>query len=173
MSKEERQARRAERKKNRKPFFDTKVGGILKGVSKVVAPELVAVLEGAEDVGDAIGLINSSVGTPDETKSTLRELALREYEIDVMDRASAREAEIARLQSGGNNHLMNVLGWGVTICFILVIIVSLGLIQLPAEIDRDYYLYASGAVSSAFMTVLAYYFGSSAGSKEKTQLMKQ
>jgi len=167
-----RKARRAERRANRKPFFETTTGGVLKGVASIVAPQLVQTLDGAQTVGEALEIIAKNPEISEDTKVTLRELTLSEYEIEVMDRASAREREIKVLEAGGNNMLMSVLGWGVTLCFVLVVVVSLGLIDLPNEVNRDYYLWASGAVSSAFMTVLAYYFGSSAGSKQKTNLLQ-
>lgn len=158
------------RKKNRKPFFKTKVGGILKGVASIIAPNLVGALEGVKDVQGALAVIADS-DESEETKITLRELTLREYEIEVMDRASAREREVRVLEAGGNNYLMNVLGWGTTAAFLMVVITGLGIYEMPTEINRDYLMFASGAVVSAFMTVLAYYFGSSAGSKQKTQHM--
>ena len=157
-------------KRKRKPFFQTKVGGILKGVASIVAPNLVTVLEGATDVGEAIKIIGGS-DESDETKIMLKNLAITEYEIEVMDRTSAREREVKVLQAGGNNSLMNVLGWGTTLLFGMVVLVGLGIITMPENINRDYLMFASGAVVSAFMTILAYYFGSSQGSAQKTAHM--
>lgn len=162
-----RQARRAERRANRKPFFETKAGGVLKGVATIVAPNLVNALEGVDSVTDALQVINGS-GESEETKITLRELTIREYEIEVMDRTSAREREVRVLEAGGNNHLMDVLGWGVTLAFLGMAGILMGLIPLGETVDREYLLFGAGAVSSAFMTVLAYFFGSSQGSKQKT-----
>ena len=170
--KEERRQRRAERRANRKPFFETKVGGVLKGVAGIVAPNIVNALEDVENVTEALQIISDSDGISEDTKITLRELTLREYEIEVMDRTSAREREVKVLEAGGNNMLMNVLGWGCTLAFLAVACTGLGLIEIPSDINRDYLMFASGAIVSAFMTVLAYYFGSSAGSKQKTDLMR-
>lgn len=169
--KEKRQARRAERRANRKPFFETKVGGILKGVSSVIAPNLVGALEGVEDISEALKIISGEDSISDETRATLRELALKEYEIEVMDRTSAREREVRVLEAGGSNHLMSVLGWGVTLTFMALVAVTLGLVDLPEDLNKEYFMFGAGAVSSSFMTVLAYYFGSSAGSKQKTNIL--
>ena len=166
-NKEKRQARRAERRANRKPFFQTKAGGVLKGVASIIAPNLVNALDGVDSVTDALGIINGS-GESEETKIKLRQLTIDQYEIEVMDRSSAREAEVARLEAGGGNHLMQVLGWGVTLTFIALVAVTLGIYELPEDLNKEYFMFGAGAVSSAFMTVLAYYFGSSAGSKQKT-----
>ena len=158
-------------KRKKKPFFKTKVGGILKGVAGIVAPSIVNALESVSSVPEALKVISDS-DISEETKVTLRELTLKEYEIEVMDRTSAREREVKVLEAGGNNMLMNVLGWGCTLAFLAVACTGLGLIEIPSDINRDYLMFASGAIVSAFMTVLAYYFGSSAGSKQKTDLMK-
>lgn len=157
--------------KKRKPFFQTRTGGVLKGIASIVAPNIVNALEGVTSIPDAIGVINNAA-IPDEQKVSLREIVLREYEAEVMDRSSAREAEIARLEAGGSNHLMTVLGWGVTLTFILMVLVTLGFIDLPASVTESKFMFGAGAVTSSFATVLAYYFGSSAGSKQKNQMIR-
>ena len=58
-------------KKDRKPFFQTKVGSILKGAASIVAPQLVTALEGVSSVGDAIGLINGSGLEPEDKEKLL------------------------------------------------------------------------------------------------------
>ena len=170
--KEKRQAKRAARKANRKPFFQTGVGIGLKTVASLVAPNLVNALDGIETVGEALGVIrNSDEGA--DVKAQLQEFTLAQYELEVEDRLSARDREVRVLEAGGNNMLMNVLGWGVTLCFIGVALTGLGIINIPEDINRDYLMFASGSIVSAFMTVLAYYFGSSVGSKQKTHMMNE
>lgn len=157
--------------KRKKPFFQTRTGGVIKGIASIVAPNIVNALEGVTSIPDAIGVINNAA-LPEEQKVSLREIVLREYEAEVMDRSSAREAEIARIEAGGSNHLMTVLGWGVTITFLMLVAVTLGVYELPENINKEYFMFGAGAVSSAFMTVLAYYFGSSAGSAQKNKLIR-
>lgn len=170
--KEIRQERRAARKAGRKPFFQTGVGIGLKTVASLVAPNLVNALDKVESVGDALGIIRSSDESP-EIKAQLQEFTLAQYELEVEDRMSARAREVDVLYAGGNNYLMNVLGWGVTACFVGVALTGLGIVEVPDDINRDYLMFASGSIVSAFMTVLAYYFGSSIGSKQKTSMMNE
>ena len=173
--KEKRQARRAERRANRKPFFETKVGGILKGVSSVIAPNLVGALEGVEDISEALKIISGEDSISDETRATLRELALKEYEIEVMDRTSAREREVRVLEAGGDNLMMKTIGWTISLCFIGLVASALGFIELPIDIDngpkRDFLMLATGAVFAKMTSVVDYFFGSSMGSKQKTNIL--
>ena len=170
--KEKRQAKRAARRANRKPFFETGVGKGLKTVAALVAPNLVQALDGVEDVAGALGIIRNSDESA-EVKAQLQEYTLAQYELEVEDRMSARQREVDVLYAGGNNYLMNVLGWGVTACFIGVALTGLGIVEIPEDINRDYLMFASGSIVSAFMTVLAYYFGSSIGSKQKTNMLNE
>ena len=74
---EQRIARRAERRKNRKPFWETGVGKVLKTAGSLISPELVAVVEGASGVGDAITRVReATVGTP-EDKRKFEELIIQ------------------------------------------------------------------------------------------------
>lgn len=161
---------RMERKKNRKPFFSTKTGGILKGVATIIAPNIVGALEGVTSIPEAISTINNSA-LPDEKKVSFRELILREYETEVMDRTSAREREVRVLEAGGGNYLMKVLGWTCSAAFLVVIASALGVYELPENINRDFLMFGAGAVVTAFTQVLNYYYGSSSGSARKNDLM--
>ena len=168
--KEKRQARRAERRKNRKPFFETNVGSGLKVLASLVAPNLVNALDGVEDVAGALGIIKDSDESP-EVKAQLQQYTLEQYQLEVEDRMSARKRESDVLNAGGNNYLMNVIGWGITASFIMVALTGLGIIAVPEDINSNYLMFASGSIVTAFMAVVSYYFGSSIGSKQKTNIM--
>ena len=169
--KEKRQARRAERKANRKPFFQTGVGQGLKAVASLVAPNLVTALDKVTNVTEALGIIRSSDESP-EIKAQLQEFTLAQYELEIKDRVSAREREVRVLEAGGNNYLMNILGWSVSAAFLALVVVTLGIYELPESLNKEYFMFGAGAISSAFMTILAYFFGSSAGSKAKTAQLR-
>jgi len=99
-------------------------------------------------------------------------MVLEAYEAEVADRASAREREIAALNAGSNDVLFKTVGWGITLCFIGVIAGAIGLWQIPEESQRLFDM-GFGAVVAAFTQVIGYYFGSSAGSKQKTNLINK
>ena len=164
--KEKRQQRRAERRANRKPFGQSAVGRILKGTAGAIFPPLAPLLDGVGSLQEALQVVSDSTAPPD-VKVKLRELALEEerieleaFEAEVEDRASAREAEVARLKSGGKNRLQYVIGWGSLIGWIGMI-VGLFLIDDLTGTKKDIYNIALGNVQGIFMLVASFYFGSS------------
>ena len=109
---------------------------------------------------------------PAEDKIRAQEMVLEAYEAEVADRASARQREMAALASGSNDILFKTVGWGITLCFIGVIAGAVGLWEIPKESQRLFDM-GFGAIVAAFTQVIGYYFGSSQGSKQKTELMKK
>ena len=156
--------------KKKKPFFKTTVGSVLKGVGSVIAPGLVNALEKAGNVGEALNIIKDS-NEPPEVKFKLQELALEQYQAEVADRVAARNREAAVASSGGSDILFKTVGWGITAAFILVVLAALGLIELGTDNTRLFDM-AFGAVVAKMTQIVSYYFGSSMGSKRKTELMQ-
>ena len=66
--------------------------------------------------------------------------------------------------------LFKTVGWGITLCFIGVVAGAIGVWEIPEESQRLFDM-GFGAVVAAFTQVIGYYFGSSAGSKHKTNIM--
>ena len=162
---------RDKNKKERKPFFKTGVGSVLKGVASVIAPRLVTALEGVENVSEALKVIKDSDESP-EIKAQLQELALTQYQIEVEDRISARQREAAVAASGGSDILFKTVGWGITLAFILVVLAALGVIDVGTDNTRLFDM-AFGAVVAKMTQIVSYYFGSSMGSKQKTNILGQ
>ncbi len=156
----------------KKKFFDTVVGASLKTVASIVAPNLVKALEGVGSVKDALAIVRESGESP-EVKAQLQEFTLKQYELEVEDRISARSREAAVLQAGGSDVLFKTVGWGITLAFLLIVLYSIGIIPADPDINKDFLMFASGSVTSAFMAVISYYFGSSTGSKQKTNMMNK
>ena len=161
-----------EKKRKKKPFKDTLVGSSLIGIASLINPNLGKVLNGATTVQAAIKSIGESDATVDE-KLMLQEFALRQFEAEVQDRTSARQREAVVAASGGNDVLFKTVGWGITFAFLAVVLYAIGIIPQPEDIDHDFLMFAAGSVTSAFMAVISYYFGSSTGSKQKTQIMNE
>ena len=155
----------------KKPFKSTVVGGALIGLAGLINPTLGKVLNGTTDIQSAIKSIGEADITPDE-RVMLQEFAVRNFEAEVQDRASARSREAIVAASGGNDILFKIVGFGVTGAFLMVIGGTLGLWEIPEESQRLFDM-GFGAVVTAFASVVSYYFGSSAGSKTKTQMMNK
>ena len=155
--------------KKKKKFGQTTVGKILKGAVTLINPTLGAVLEGAVTVEDAIAGIGTADATP-EDKIRAKEMVLEAYEAEVSDRIAARNREAVIAASGGSDILFKSVGWGITLAFLVVVAAAVGLWDIPEESQRLFDM-GFGAVVAAFTQVIGYYFGSSMGSKQKTQIM--
>lgn len=159
----------------KKPFKETTVGKLLIGAVGVVNPSLGSLISGALNPTEAIKNIISDGSLTAEQKAHFKNLAteleIQEFEAEVKDRDSARNREAAITAAGGSNHLQNVIGWSITLSFLGVVLYGIGIIPQQEGIDQNYLMFASGAVTSAFMAVVSYFFGSSIGSKQKTNII--
>ena len=156
--------------KNKK-FGQTTVGKLLKGAVGLINPTRGSLIQGEMSVEEVITSIKQS-DAPVEDKIKAQEMILEAYEAEVADRASARQREIAAIQSGSNDILFKTVGWGITLSFVAVVAGAIGIWQIPEESQRLFDM-GFGAVVAAFTQVIGYYFGSSAGSKQKTDLMSK
>ena len=154
----------------KKKFGQTTVGKILKASVGLINPTLGNLIQGNMNIEQVIESIKTS-NAPTEDKIKAQELILEAYEAEVADRASARQREMAAVASGSNDILFKTVGWGITLSFVAVIAGAIGLWEIPKESQRLFDM-GFGAVVAAFTQVIGYYFGSSMGSKQKTNLMK-
>lgn len=155
--------------KQKKKFGQTTVGKLLKGAVGLINPTLGSLIQGEMSVEQVVSSIKNS-DAPPEDKIRAQEMVLEAYEAEVADRASARQREMAALAAGSDDILFKTVGWGITLCFIGVVAGAIGLWQIPEESQRLFDM-GFGAVVAAFTQVIGYYFGSSAGSKHKTNMM--
>jgi len=156
--------------KPKKKFGQTTVGRLLKASVGLINPALGSLIQGNMSIEQVISSIKDS-DAPINDKIRAQELILEAYESEVADRASARQREMAALATGSNDILFKTVGWGITLCFIGVVAGAIGLWEIPEESQRLFDM-GFGAVVAAFTQVIGYYFGSSMGSKQKTNLMK-
>ena len=159
--------------KPKKKFKDTVVGKGLVAIAGIVNPSLWRLISGSLNVGEAINHIVKDSSLTAEQREILKnhahELEIQEFEAEVADRNSARQRQIAAITSGSTDSLFKVVGWGITLSFLGVIYAAI-FIDIPEENQRMFDM-AFGAVVSAFMSVISYYFGSSKGSKDKTAML--
>tara|TARA_Y100001937_G_scaffold50027_1_gene69656 strand:+ start:1024 stop:1512 length:489 start_codon:yes stop_codon:yes gene_type:complete len=154
----------------KKKFGQTTVGKILKASVGLINPALGGLISGNMGIEEVISAIKSS-DAPQEDKIRAQELILEAYEAEVADRASARQREMAAVAAGSNDILFKTVGWGITLSFVAVVAGAIGLWEIPKESQRLFDM-GFGAVVAAFTQVIGYYFGSSMGSKQKTNIIK-
>ena len=99
-------------------------------------------------------------------KVELERIELEDARLEMQDRDSARNRNVEQVKvTGRADYNMVVLGWLIVLGFF----VTMGILfwkGLPAEGGEIVYM-MFGTLTAAFTAVVAYYFGSSAGSKAK------
>ena len=157
--------------------------GILKGVAPVLATAVAGPAGGA-----AVGWIASKLGIDDATIEgvtkaltgdpeialKLKELDLEYAKLEVQDRDSARQAyaQVATSENATKLEKMvvPVLALGVVgLAFVLIAVLMF--VDTPND-QQQLVIFALGFITSAAGQVLSFYFGSSQGSKSKTEEMK-
>ena len=163
-------------------MMDTLIG-LLKGVAPVLATAVAGPAGGA-----AVGWIASKLGIPDDTIEgvttaltgnpeltlKLKELDLEYAKLEAQDRDSARKAYATVATSEHATKLdkavVPILALGVVgLAFLLIGILMF--VDTPND-QQQLVIFALGFITSAAGQVLSFYFGSSQGSKDKTEEMK-
>jgi len=157
--------------------------GILKGVAPVLATAVAGPAGGA-----AVGWIASKLGIPDDTiegvtkaltgnpemAMKLKELDLEYAKLEIQDRDSASKAyaQVATSEYATklDKVVVPVLALGVVgLAFTLIGVLMF--VNTPQD-QQQIIIFALGFITSAAGQVLSFYFGSSQGSKDKTEEMK-
>jgi hypothetical protein len=159
----------------------------LVSILKTAAPALATAVAGPAGgmavklIADKLGIEDSTIegvtaalqGNP-ELQLKLREIDLKELEVHAKDRDSARNREMAIAVSENaptlNKIVTPVLALGVvSLSFVLFTILIFVDVK---ENAKDILIYILGVLSAAVTQILSYYFGSSQGSKDKSEEAK-
>lgn len=157
--------------------FLNKAGSVLKDKTGDIAGIAIKVATG--NIGGAIGDVTDMLKGDDspEAQELLSELKVKakEFELELLreenkDRDSARNREIEIKKAGGNDIMMIVTG-SVGLLAFLAIVYTVLFRTLPIGNEKLVY-HLLGVVEGVSVTMFAYYFGSSKGSKEKSEMLK-
>lgn len=96
-----------------------------------------------------------------------QEIQAKIRELEVQDRASAREREVEMAKAGKSDALKFIVGIIGMIAFIGVL--AAGFFWEPP--DKNIYYFIAGNVFGISSAIFAYYFGSSEGSKNKQNVL--
>jgi hypothetical protein len=159
----------------------------LLGILKTAAPALATAVAGpaggmaVKFIADKLGIEDSTIegvtaalqGNP-ELQLKLREIDIKELEVHAKDRDSARNREMAIAVSEHaptiNKIVTPLLALGVvSLSFVLFTILIFVDVK---ENAKDILIYILGVLSAAVTQILSYYFGSSQGSKDKSEEAK-
>jgi hypothetical protein len=155
---------------------------LLKGIAPTVATMVAGPLGGAAvsalaskfGVSDSVEAVAKAIVGDPQAAQKLQELELEYAKLDAADRDSARATNSA-IATSSEAHVMEklvvpILALGtVGLCFLLIGVLLF--INIP-DSQENIIIYALGFITSAAGQVLSYFFGSSQGSKDKTQALK-
>lgn len=158
------------------PWLGTAIGGPLGGMAVSAAADALGLSEKTESAIKAA----LSGATPEQMlalKNADQQFALKMQElgfaserdleqIAANDRASARDREVHT-----GDHTPRIIACAVIIGFFGILGAML-FHALPAD-GKDPLLLMLGSLGAAFTAVISYFFGSTAGSSEKTRLLAQ
>ena len=149
------------------PALATAVAGPLGAAAITAISSKLGVSDSIEEVAKAI------VGDP-QAAQKLAELELEYAKLDAQDRDSARKAYAAIATSENSTKLdkmvVPILALGVVgLAFLLIGVLMF--VDTPND-QQQLVIFALGFITSAAGQVLSFYFGSSQGSKDKTEDMK-
>ena len=155
---------------------------ILKGIAPTLATAVAGPLGGAAvtalaaklGVSDSVDAVAKAIAGDPAAAQKIAELELEYAKLDAQDRDSARKAYTAIATSENATKLDKLV---VPILALGVVGLAFSLIGVLMFIDtpndqQQLVIFALGFITSAAGQVLSFYFGSSQGSKDKTEDMK-
>lgn len=148
----------------------TRVGDFLRNI-KGVAPDILNVagsltgIESLKSIGDMIK--GDEVLTDEEKQRALAELELdiKEYQIQVADRDSARSRQVEIAKSGKKDLLYNVTGFVGLIVFAFVVY-SIIYLEVPKG-NKEIFIHLIGIVEGVALSIFGFFFGSSDKEKKR------
>ncbi len=153
------------------PALAGALGGPLAGAAVAQLSRAIFGDPGADEEALAETLLNASPehlvalkNAEYEFELALREASLEGRRIDAGDRADARAREVAL-----HDRTPTVLG-GLIILGFFIVLAAMVSRRLPDGAETEFSIML-GALATMTAAVVNYYFGSSAGSKEKTRLL--
>jgi hypothetical protein len=149
-----------------KKLKDTKIGSFL----KEKAPDVLNVVGDLLPDNGTLGIVKNAIDlvVPDNEerkalKAEISELELEYYKTEVADRDSARKRQIELAKAGKDDYMMYIVGL-VGIGSFALIVASAIFMDLP---ENPLLHQIVGLVEGVALTIFAFYYGTSKGSKDK------
>ena len=158
------------------------LGGLLKGAAPALATAVAGPLGGVAikaiagklGIEDSVEAVTQHLQANPMDASKLVDIDVKKLEMEYKDRQDARNREIQLATNDKvpfiNKIVTPVLALGVvTLSFILFAVLIF--VEVTSE-AKDILIYILGVLSAAVTQILSYYFGSSQGSKDKSDEIK-
>jgi hypothetical protein len=104
-----------------------------------------------------------------EYKKLLIDYEAELYRLEVLDRESARSREVEISKSGRFDLMFYLTGIVCLSAFVLVVY-AIVYQSIPAE-NKELFIHLVGLVEGAVLTIIAYYYGTSKSSSDKTKML--
>lgn len=149
------------------PSIATALGSPLAGMA-------VSALASRFNVADDVEAVTKAIMADPEAEAKIKQLEHDKFKAILADKDSARKREMAVVQSDSaptiNKIVTPALALGVTgLSFVLFAVLIF--VEVKPE-AKDILIYILGVLSAAVTQVLSYYFGSSMGSKDKDEKLR-
>jgi hypothetical protein len=163
----------------KKKFIETRVGKFLKskGLNAVLdlAGDVVPGVAVLDKVKDALIGKNSQYQVSPEDRDIfieLYKLDVSELDLVLKDKANARERELSLFKAGKKSDwLMSATGVVGLIMFMFIAYVMV-FVEIP-ENNKALFNQFIGIIEGVIISIFTYYWGSSRGSKQKTEILKK
>ena len=149
------------------PAIGTALGGPLGGMA-------VSALAKQFGVADEVEAVTKAIMADPEAEAKIKQLEYDKFKAILEDKANAREREATVAASANAPFISKIvtptLALGVTgLSFLLFAVLIF--VEVKPE-AKDILIYILGVLSAAVTQVLSYYFGSSMGSKDKDEKLR-
>jgi len=142
---------------DKKPFNKTKLGKFLKETAPSILDVIGNVLPDKGILGIVKNLIDKDDNMSDDDKSEAHRQLVELYELEVMDRDSARTREV-NLRKYGTDWMFNATGIVGLLAFSFLVYTVVST-EVP-ETNKEIFIHMIGIVEGVALSIFGYYFGS-------------
>jgi hypothetical protein len=142
---------------DKKPFKDTKLGRFLLGSKSSVGDAIADILPDSGLLGIVKKLIDTDPDLTQDEKDQAHKHLVELYELEVMDRDSAREREV-KLRKYGLDWMFNATGI-VGLAAFAFLVYTVVTTEVP-ETNKEIFIHLLGIVEGVALSIFGYYFGS-------------
>lgn len=142
---------------DKKPFKDTKLGRFLLGSKSSVGDAIADILPDSGLLGVVKKLIDTDPDLTEKEKDQAHKHLVELYELEVMDRDSAREREV-KLRKYGLDWMFNATGI-VGLAAFAFLVYTVVTTEVP-ETNKEIFIHLLGIVEGVALSIFGYYFGS-------------
>ena len=142
---------------DKKPFNKTKLGKFLKETAPSILDIVGNVLPDKGILGIVKNLIDQDGDMSDDDKSEAHRQLVELYELEVMDRDSARDREV-NLRKYGTDWMFNATGIVGLLAFAFLVY-TVVTTNVP-EGNKEIFIHMIGIVEGVALSIFGYYFGS-------------